>query len=78
MFSAPWCGGCKVMKPIVEEIGGIEIINVDDYGELVEKYKIMSLPTFVLDDGVEIKMKYGSMPKNILEDFFNDGQCKPL
>ena len=54
-FSAPWCGPCRTMGPIVEQITaklnvGVQKINVDDEPELAEKYGVRSIPTLVLED----------------------------
>ena len=54
-FWASWCGPCKMMIPVVDEIaketqGNVKIgkINVDDEAELAVQYGIMSIPTFIL------------------------------
>lgn len=54
-FYADWCGPCKMMSPIIDEIAeeGLENlkvgkINVDDNGELAQRYNIMSIPTIVI------------------------------
>jgi len=53
-FWAPWCGPCKMMLPIVDELakeydGRVTIgkLNVDEYGEICEQYGIMSIPTML-------------------------------
>lgn len=63
-FSAPWCGACKIMKPIFREFAdknsNIQCleINVDDLGELARSYKISGIPTFVLfKDSKELESK---------------------
>ena len=66
MFTADWCGACKVMKPIVEEIGGIEIIDVEEDTALTEQYGVMSLPAFIVDNNGDIKSNFGSMPKKMM------------
>ena len=69
MLSAKWCGACQIMKPIVEEMKDVEIIDVEENPEIADKYNIMSLPAFIVD-GTEIKIKFGSMPKQMLEEFY--------
>jgi thioredoxin 1 len=54
-FSAPWCGPCRAMGPVVEAVTGklnvgVQKINVDDEPELAEKYGVRSIPTLVLED----------------------------
>jgi len=70
-FWASWCGPCQMMKPIIEELekelkGKVEIvgINVDEKKEEVQKYGVMSIPTFIfLKDGKEIARKMGAITK---------------
>lgn len=54
-FWAPWCGPCKSMLPVMEELstaykGKVNIVkmNVDDNTETPAKYNVMSIPTFIL------------------------------
>jgi thioredoxin 1 len=51
-FTAPWCGPCRMFKPVVHEViaegNDIEEINVDDNQELAQKYGIMSVPVILI------------------------------
>ena len=74
-FYADWCGPCKMVSPIVAEIGqenkNIKVvkINIDDEKELTKKYKITSIPTLVvIKNGKEITRGIGALSKQrILE-----------
>ena len=68
-FSATWCGPCKMIAPIVEEIAqerediAVGKINVDQDPELARHFGVMSIPTVVfLKGGREIARKVGVMP----------------
>ncbi|OGE32988.1 thioredoxin [Candidatus Daviesbacteria bacterium RIFCSPHIGHO2_02_FULL_36_13] len=59
-FWAPWCGPCRIMNPILEEIEKelgekivIEKINVDEESEKASKYGVMSIPTYIVMKGEE-------------------------
>lgn len=74
-FWASWCGPCKVMSPIVEELekemSGITIakVNVDENPDLARQFNILSIPTFMLfKSGQVIKQFSGSMSKEILKE----------
>lgn len=78
-FYADWCGPCKAMKPIFEEVekdyaGKIEFkkVDVDADGASAGQYGVMSIPTFViLKDGKEVSRKIGAMPKDILKSWLD-------
>ena len=67
---ADWCGPCKMMAPILEEISGeyegkVKFckINVDEDAEPVMKYKVVSIPTFLFFKGGEkVDQAVGAMP----------------
>lgn len=73
-FYADWCGPCKMMAPIVEELSNqvkdrakVVKINVDESPETSERYNIMSIPTFVVFKGGQpVQQKIGGMPKDAL------------
>ncbi|MFA6427494.1 MAG: thioredoxin [Candidatus Magasanikbacteria bacterium] len=61
-FWAPWCGPCQMMGPIVESLSeelngkGVKIgkLNVDENGETAGKYRVMSIPTFLVFKGGQV------------------------
>ncbi len=73
-FWAPWCGPCRVVHPILEEISNerddlrIVSINVDDNQQTAARYEILSIPTLLLfKDGEIAKRVIGALPKKRLE-----------
>ena len=75
-FWAPWCGPCKMVKPIVEEIAGerddikVGLINVDDEKELAKQFRVMSIPTLMIfENGEMVRKTTGAMDKDELLEF---------
>ncbi len=72
-FWATWCGPCKMIAPVIEEIaaeGKIKVckINVDEEGELAIKFNVMSIPTIMLfKNGQVVKTTVGYMSKDQLK-----------
>ena len=73
-FWAPWCGPCRVVHPILEEIAaerdGLRIVslNVDENQQTAVQFEVLSIPTLILfRDGAEAKRVIGAMPKRRLE-----------
>ena len=69
-FFAVWCGPCKMIAPVLDEIAeereDIKVckINVDEEPELAAKYQVMSIPTlFVIKDGQVVNQSLGAKPK---------------
>jgi len=62
-FWAPWCGPCRMVVPIVEEIAEeredivVCKINVDQEGDLAQHYGIMSIPTLMVFENGQVKAK---------------------
>lgn len=72
-FWAPWCGPCRMVVPIVEEIAeerpDIKVgkVNVDEQSELAGQFGIMSIPTLVvIKDGKIINQSMGAKPKEAI------------
>lgn len=75
-FTADWCGPCKKVRPIVEELNRdqsevkFQIIDVDSEGELARTFEVKSIPTFILiEDGQEVNRFTGAKTKKDLENF---------
>ena len=73
-FWAPWCGPCRMVAPIVEEIAQendtiyVGKVNVDEAGELAKQFGIVSIPTLILLEGGIVKATaVGFRPKADLE-----------
>lgn len=69
-FYADWCGPCKMLSPVIEEIGKehseikVVKVNVDEQGELAAKFGVMSIPTLVvMKDGKVTNSSVGYRPK---------------
>ena len=75
-FWAEWCGPCKMITPILEEIAseqdGISIakVNVDENPDIARRFEVMSIPTLIMfQDGLPAKRLVGAKPKaSLLEE----------
>ena len=74
-FWASWCGPCRMLSPVVDEIAEehLEIkvvkINVDEQPELAARFGVMSIPTLVVfKNGVAVATSVGVRPKAVIED----------
>lgn len=72
-FWAPWCGPCRVLTPVLEEINDerddirIVSVNVDENQQTAAQFEVMSIPTMVLfKDGAMVGKMVGAMPKRKL------------
>ncbi len=74
-FWAPWCGPCKIIGPVVEELakeyeGKVKVVklNVDDNSESAGRFNVMSIPTLlILNNGEPVKTIIGSQPKESIK-----------
>ena len=74
-FWAPWCGPCRMVGPIVEEIAQeredikVAKVNIDEQSALASRFRIMSIPTLVvMKEGKIINQAVGARPKNAIFD----------
>ncbi len=75
-FWAPWCGPCRMIAPIVEELAKaydgravIAKMNTDEHGEAATKLGIMGIPTLILfKDGQEVDRIVGFVPRRTIEE----------
>ena len=76
-FWAPWCGPCRMLSPVIDEISEemkdtIKVLkcNVDDNAETPSKYNIMGVPTLILfKDGTLVALRSRMAPKKIFQDW---------
>ena len=73
-FFATWCGPCKMLSPVIDELSGeLENVNfvkvdIDQSMDLAQKFKIVSVPTLkVFKNGEEVDTLMGVMPKEVLK-----------
>lgn len=69
-FYADWCGPCKMMSPVIDEIAAeradvkVGKLNIDEEMEVAQKYGVMSIPTFIVfKNGEAVQKDMGAKPK---------------
>lgn len=78
-FWASWCGPCKMLTPVIDDLGAayegkalIGKVNVDEEPELAQRFGIMSIPTVVfLKNGVEVDRKIGLMSPSVYREILD-------
>lgn len=80
-FYADWCGPCKMLSPILEDLDNeypdinFVKVNVDDNMEIADRYTIMSIPmVFIFKDGEIISKMVGYQPKDGVKKFIDNAK----
>jgi len=75
-FWAEWCGPCKAVAPVLEQLATEQVgklsvakVNVDDHGDIAERFGVMSIPTLILfKDGQHVAKLVGARGKSQILD----------
>ncbi len=78
-FWAPWCGPCRIIAPVIEELAGqyegrvkVAKVNVDDNPATSGQFRVMSIPTMILfKDGQPVEGMVGAQPKRAFESLLD-------
>ena len=80
-FYATWCGPCKMLAPVLEEVASdrdelkIVKMDIDENMELAKTYGVMSVPTLMLfKDGNMVSKKIGFMPKELITSWVEENK----
>ena len=78
-FSAVWCGPCRALAPVMNEIKGnfsnvkFEEFDIDEYGDVTEQYGVRSVPTVIIvKDGIEVNRFTGLSSKMAYTNAINE------
>ena len=78
-FSAVWCGPCRALTPVMNEIKGnysnvkFEEYDIDEYSDITEEYGVRSVPTFIIvKDGIELQRFTGLSSKMAYVNAINE------
>jgi len=82
-FWAPWCGPCKNLMPIIDELASeangeyvIGKLDVDSNQNIPVRYGVKSLPTLIFfKNGVEVERIIGAVPKDAIKSILKPGKC---
>lgn len=80
-FFATWCGPCKMLGPVLEDLDSdranvkIVKVDIDESRDLAREYGVMSVPTLLLfKNGTLVSQKVGFMPKEMLIEWINEAR----
>lgn len=79
-FWAPWCGPCRMLSPVIDELAeemklSVKVFkcNVDESQDIPSKFNIMGVPTLIIfKDGKMVAQRSGMAPKKIIQDWINE------
>jgi len=78
-FWAAWCGPCRMLAPVIEEISessvGVKFgkVNISEENELAARFSVMSIPTLILfKNGEEVDRLIGAYPREIIEKWIKE------
>lgn len=76
-FTAKWCGPCRALEPIFNEVAGENlgvktfVVDVDQFRDIAQNFGIKGIPTVMLIENGSVKLqKSGAQPKEEIEEFF--------